>query len=436
MSIGASRQGFARYCLGAVCMLAAMFGVASAAAAEPSPATIPAATPTIADDALRVALVTVAPGAIYWERFGHNAILIEDRERHTTALYNFGYFDFAQKNFFLNFIRGRMWYRLAQTDPADDLDNYRAEGRSVWLQALHLSAAAKRQLAAALAWQALPENAEYRYDYYRNNCSTKVRDALDVASGGQLRAQSLGRGRGETYRSLSLAYARAIPWLAVGIHLGLGQRADRRINLWEEAFLPLRLRDLVSETRLAAADGTVRMLADAPRALLIAPHAEQIPPPPFWLPQAFVLGLSGALLLGFGVSARAPRRVAASAVGGALISAVIGLIGLLLAGLWLLTDHEIAWANTNLWLFSPLSLLLVPTWWRLRRPAARPGVIAIALAVLIVASTLVVIVLDMLKLFPQSQIEWLAGLLPWHLSVLYSLWQRQSRPTSPGGAQK
>lgn len=387
---------------------------------------VPAARPAEADDSLRVALVTVAPGAIYWERFGHNAILIQDQQRQTARMYNFGFFDFEQKNFLLNFVRGRMWYRLAVTDPDNDLENYRAEGRSVWLQELHFSAAAKQQLAESLAWQALPENAEYHYDYYRNNCSTKVRDALDVASGGQLRTQSLGRGRGETYRSLSLAYARAIPWLAVGIHLGLGPSADRRINVWEEAFLPLRLRDLVAETRLTAADGAVSALADAPRLLVAADQGDQVPPPPFWLPQAFVIGLVGALMLGFGLCAKASRIVALSAISAALVSALIGLIGLLLSGLWLWTDHEIAWANTNLWLFSPLCLLLQPAWWRLRRPHGRPGVIAIGLATLVLASTPVVIVLDMLKLFPQWQNEWLALLLPWHTAVLYALWRRQS----------
>lgn len=380
-------------------------------------------------ESLRVALVTAAPGAIYWERFGHNAILIEDTVSGDSRMYNFGWFDFGQENFMLNFVRGRMLYMLAATDPARDIANYRAEGRSVWLQELDLDAAQKFALAQRLAINSQPENAEYRYDYYVNNCSTKVRDALDDVLGGALKREALGRGRGESYRSLSLAYARPIPWLALGIHLGLGPNADRRINFWEEAFLPLRLRDLVRDLQVPATDGTMHPLVSAERELFAGALNDQLPAQPFWFWRFLLLGLATATLIGAGLYSQRSYLRRTAALTAATLSALIGLIALGLAGLWLATDHEIAWRNANLWLFSPLSLLLVWPLWRLRGDGVVVGRSTRLIAALNLTTALLVLASIFLKLNVQSQTDWLALILPWHLMV-WALLSRQRSPTA------
>lgn len=370
---------------------------------------------------LRVALVTAAPGAIYWERFGHNAILIENTISGDSRLYNFGWFDFEQENFMLNFARGRMQYMLAATDPLRDIAGYRADDRSVWLQELNLDAQQKATLAERLERSALPENANYRYDYYLNNCSTKVRDALDEVLDGALQKQSLGRGRGESYRSLSLAYARPIPWLAVGIHLGLGPAADRRVNFWEEAFLPLRLRDLVAETQVFDASGNARSLVIAERTLFAGARDDRVPAQPDWFWRFLTFGAVLAALVGFGLRSdqRALRWSAALLAAGCSFS--FGLIGLALAGLWWGTDHQIAWQNANLWLFCPLTVVLAWPLWRLRRPQARTTTAARVIAMVVLGIGLLVLASVVLKLNVQSQADWLALLLPWHLMVWLAL---------------
>ncbi len=381
--------------------------------------------PFAADD-LRVALITAAPGALYWERFGHNAILIEDERDGSRRLYNFGWFDFQQENFLLNFVRGRMLYRLAVTNPDYDLAGYREDGRSVWLQELDLDAAQKIALAELLNQHARPGHDEYRYDYYLNNCSTKVRDALDTVLGGQLKAASVARGRGETYRSLSLAYAREIPWLATGIHLGLGPMADRRINFWEESFLPLRLRDLVAETSIGDAQSGTRPLVLHQRVLFEGPHSDQIPAAPPWFCIFLLAGIVLATVMEWAMRSARPITRTIAAGSSAAISLGFGLLGIGLLGLWLGTDHQIAWRNANLWLFSPLCLLLAWPLWRLRRPAAASGLAARGIAVVVLVVALLALVAGLLKLNTQSQSTWLALLLPWHLMV----WHRLSASTA------
>jgi hypothetical protein len=130
-----------------------------------------------AEPALEVTLVTVEPGALYWQRFGHNAILVRAPGAARSISYNFGYFDFGQPDFLIRFLRGRMLYQAVALDGDSDIAGYLADGRRVWLQRLRLSPEGARALALHLADHVRPENRDYRYDYYTINCSTKVRDA-------------------------------------------------------------------------------------------------------------------------------------------------------------------------------------------------------------------------------------------------------------------
>ncbi len=414
-----SRIGF-RAALCFIALAMALLGNGTANAQSPAPD----------GSSLRVALVTAAPGAIYWQRFGHNAILIEDSISGDRRLYNFGWFDFGQENFMLNFVRGRMLYLLAATDPDRDIAGYRAEGRSVWLQELDLDAAQKLALARKLALNAQPENAEYRYDYYVDNCSTRVRDALDEVLGGAIKRQSLGRGRGETYRSLSLAYARPITWLALSIDLGLGPAGDRPINFWEEAFLPLRLRDLVNEIRIDDASGTPRPLVRQQRILFAGPLDDNVPREPDWFVHFLLIGFALSTVLGWALrSERATLRTTAAGIAAAG-SALIGLIGLGLLGLWFGTDHEITWRNANIALFSPLSLLLVPALWRLRHPLSRVGALPPVVAMIVLTGFGVCVVAGLLKFNIQAQFNWLPLLAFWHVLVWTTLAAARARASS------
>ena len=139
---------------------------------------------SVEEAAPRIGVLTMGPGDIFWERFGHDAIVVEDPNTGSQTSYNFGYFDLAEPGFVGRFIRGEMQYMLVALPLQDDLQQYRDNGRGVSVQWLDLEPAQATALAAALAENARPENARYRYDYFRDNCATRVRDALDRALGG------------------------------------------------------------------------------------------------------------------------------------------------------------------------------------------------------------------------------------------------------------
>ena len=136
---------------------------------------------------LEVSLITYGPGAVYWERFGHDAIRIRDRVSGESADFNYGVFDFEDSAFLWNFARGHMRYMI-DIQPSDLYQkDYIKAGRSVVAQRLALSTAQAVSLRAFLLWNLRPENVGYNYDYLTDNCATRVRDALNSALGGALK---------------------------------------------------------------------------------------------------------------------------------------------------------------------------------------------------------------------------------------------------------
>ena len=369
---------------------------------------------TLASAAPRVGVVTMEPGVEYWARFGHDAILIDDRAddpASTPLLYNYGYFDFDQPGFLLHFAQGYMSYMLAAVPLDEDLAGYRDEGRGVTLQWLDLSPAQAQKLARFLAWNARPEHATYRYDYFTANCSTKVRDALDAATDGLLRRQLSSPSQGLTYRSEAVRLGSPLPWLGLSMHFALGAYGDRPLSLWDEAFVPMRLRDALRSVRTAR--GTPLVLAES----TLLPNRLPLPPDetPNWRWRFLGLGLALAALALLGMR-RAPRTTAVFAGGFWLIC---GLAGLALAALWGWTEHVAIWGNENLLLTNPLCLLLLPGAWQLARGRQPPRWHwPIVRTIALIAG--VALFLKFLPFRIQRNGDWIALFLPIHLALAYA----------------
>lgn len=363
----------------------------------------------------RALLATMAPGTAFWSVFGHNALVIEYADAPAQS-FNFGYFDFAEPGFLSNFVFGRMEY-LAVRLPADrDLGMYLEDQRSVVLQDLALDAQQLVALAALLETHVRPENAHYRYDYFRNNCSTKVRDALDTVTGGAVRAALAARSHGYNFRGLALAQSGAVPWMYAGMHAGLGRVADRPLSLWDESYIPQLLMEALREVRVPSAEGGLRPLIAAER--LLDPRLPMPSPrtaPPLTWPWFLLAGLAWSLLLW-----RARGRWGALLVLGS--AAVLGMGGLLLVFFWGFSEHWAAAENQNLVLFNPL-YLLVPI--LVRRPHAAARMAAACFALGAFGSFLKV-----LPALDQQNLEWVLLLLPVHWAIWRQRLQR-ARSSTP-----
>jgi len=371
---------------------------------------------------VRIGVATVQPGEVFFERFGHNALVVDTPGQADPIVYNFGQFDPDAPEFVADFIRGRMQYSMAALPLSVDLHYYRQDGRGVSIQWLDLDQTAASALATALAENVRPEHARYRYDYFTANCSTKVRDALDDALGGALRRQLETRSRGNTYRSEAVRLAAPVAWMWLGFDLLLGPAADRPNALWQDAFVPMRLAAALDDISGPEARPLVR------ETIQLLPH--HLPPEPpesrrAWWPWLLVGALFALGIVSAGQ--RHPRRIAALALP---LWALGGLLGGLMLYLWFGTEHIYGWANQNLWLLSPLSLALLPGAWRLARGRA-PGRVFGGLLALVALSAVIALFIYWLSALPQRNAHWISLLLPIHIALWWRLGRGMSK--SNGG---
>ncbi len=379
-------------------------------------------------DSLQISVLTFGPGEIYWERFGHNAILVRDSADGSATAYNYGMFDFRQKNFFLNFARGYMTYRIAADPLERDLDIYRYEGRWVQEQQLNLTPAQRVALSDFLQWNVRPENRNYRYDYFLSNCSTKLRDALDQVLGGALRRELQGKTTAYSYRFDAVRLVSPDLFAGLGMDVALGPTADVPQSGLQESFVPMVLMQQLREAKITDTEGREQPLVREDTRILEAQIPDDPKQPPDWRFPFFLAGLGlGALLylLGRLHGMRAARL--GFAVLATAWSLLCGVCGLILLALWFLTQHWAGWHNENLLLLNPLCLLLLPTWVLWARASWKPRPWARLLIRIVVALGLFSMLLRWMPGCYQANLPWILLLLPPHMALLESARSRESR---------
>jgi len=403
-------------------LLLCLLGPATPLRAQPL---LPA--PAGSGDNLEISVLTFGPGEIYWERFGHNAILVRDRAAGSAIAYNYGVFDFRQKNFFLNFARGRMVYRIAADPLERDLDLYRYEGRWVQEQKLNLEPAQRAALRDFLEWNLRPENRNYGYDYFISNCSTKVRDALDRVLGGRLDAQLQAQATPYSYRFDAVRLIAPDFIAGIGMDVALGPTADLPQSGLQRSFVPMVLMQQLRQVRITDAQGHAQPLVREDTRLVEAQIPDDPPQPPDWRLPFLLAGLGiGALLL----LLAAQRRRRAARLGFAVLAAawslLCGVCGLLLLAIWFLTQHWAGWHNENLLLLDPLCLLLLPAAAASARAGWKPGAWALRLAWIVAALAAFSLLLRLVPGCHQANLPWILLLLPPHLALLHGLRQRRA----------
>ena len=328
-----------------------------------APPAAAAATPVV-PQALTVTLVTFGIGPAVWERFGHNALWIHDGEAGTDIAYNWGLFDFEQPGFFRRFLTGDTKYWMAGEDAFAMISAYQSAGRSVTLQTLNLTPEQARTLNDLVLRNAREENKYYRYDYYRDNCSTRLRDVMDRALGGAMRRATDTIRTTLTYRGESVRLTEGDIPIQAGIDIALGRPADAPLSAWESFFIPMRLRDAARIVRIPRAGGETVPLVASER--LIAPSeavarvVEARTPPDHSRRNLIVGALLAAFVVVLGLLMRAHRWAAwIVALLGGVWSLLCGTLGVVLLLAWVATKHAFWAQNENLLVLSPLALALV-----------------------------------------------------------------------------
>jgi len=317
------------------------------------------AIPTLSDSA-RVSLISILPGDDLYSLFGHSALRVRDPVLGIDVSYNFGTFDFGDSplemaKFVGLFTYGDLHYRLDRQDPGLVIAWYWQQmGRASVEQTFDLTAAEVRELFRRLEINALPENMYYQYDFFFDNCATRLLDVLEAVAGPGLRFDAPPPGR--SFRRLLDPFLVANPWVDVGMDLGLGRPADRMATAREATFLPRHLMEYVATGVLEGDDGAQRPLVRRTEVLTGPTDPSWTPTPaPPW---AKILGWA-LLAAGLGLTvldARAGRR--SRRVFDAVLYGVLGVAGLAIVFLWFVSLHTVTKTNLNLFWALPTHLAL------------------------------------------------------------------------------
>jgi hypothetical protein len=338
---------------------AVLWAGAGVARAELMPLPTPRST-----DGLLVYVLTFGPGDHPFFKFGHDAIWIHDTEGGTDKVYNFGTFAFSPR-VILDFLHGRMTYWLSVSGLPVTLASYEHENRAIDVQELRLSPGSKLTLQARLEEDACPENRDYKYDYFLDNCSTRVRDAIDASVGGALQASAQTPAR-LTLRGQALRMTADYWPLYVALDIVLGPDTDRPIDRWGEMFIPQELARGLAAVTVDTPAGARPLVKDA-RTVFPAHRPPPLETPPARGRTFFVAGCAlGLLFFLLGWAGRHPRlaggaRLACRALHGLLLAAwglASGFVGGFLVYAWALTDHVVAHRNQNILLFAPWAIAL------------------------------------------------------------------------------
>lgn len=354
-------------------------------------------------------LITIGPGEEVWEKYGHNMLRIRvpdrggDASKELDISYNWGLFDFNQPNFIGNFVLGRMTYTMDGDLTAAWLEDYRVHNRHITRQQLNLRPEQVIILLRLCEENRKPPNKDYTYDYFRDNCATRVRDMINQGTGGELKrlaeAQQAAHP-GMSYRQHALRLMQDDWLLATGIDLALGPATDVPLSTWDACFVPMEMLPVVAQ-----------MSTEQP-----APWKSTRPKEPDNVPRRWPLLTTIGVACAFALAALAKSKWRKFAIASLSLWWVLSTIaaGFMLF-VWCFTDHWCAYRNQNLLHFSPIALPALialaamrrrPTW--LKWPA-----------VAIVAIAIVAAVLKLVGLLSQDNAAFIGLSLPLNLAAVY-----------------
>lgn len=305
-------------------------------------------------DSARISLLTVAPGDMLYSTFGHSAIRVWDAANRLDRCYNYGTFQFDQPNFLLKFCQGRLLYFL-DTEPYRSFEYGNLYDRRPMVEQLfNLNPAERQRLFDLLEENALEQNKYYKYDFFYDNCATRIRDIVQECFFHQVNFDTSSLPPNQTMRQLLRPYLSNMPWTQFGIDLGLGLPADRVALAEDYMFLPDYVHDLFARATLGNGAALVKQERKIPNQPL--PQKASYEPGFFGKP-LWVMCLIAIIGL---LSMANPRT---ERIFDAIFWFTLGLAGLVLLLLWAATDHSTTKYNWNILWALPTHLLF---FWRRR----------------------------------------------------------------------
>jgi hypothetical protein len=296
-------------------------------------------------------LLTCGPGTETYSIYGHSALRIVIPASGSDSIYNWGVFDFDTPNFAWKFAKGRLDYMLIAESVRSFVGVYQYEHRYVYSQKLNINPAETRKLVELVNENLRPENIKYRYDFFYDDCSTRIRDIIEKAIGDKLRYPPDEKDSKTSFRDMVAKYQRPYPWLRFGVDLIMGSTADKKVKFRERMFLPVDMMEGLSGTRVQR-DGKMIPLLQNP-VVLVDFQTPDLKPGFFTAPP-FVF--SFVLILVLIVAALTKNRKLIRLID-ILIYSVFSILALLMIFFNFFTDHIQMQSNLNIIWLNPIIIV-------------------------------------------------------------------------------
>jgi hypothetical protein len=296
-------------------------------------------------------LITCGPGTETYSIYGHSALRIVIPEKHIDAVYNWGVFDFSTPNFVWKFAKGRLDYMLIAESMNSFLESYFYEKRYVYSQKININSKETQLLTELINENLKPENIKYRYDFFYDDCTTRIRDLLEKSIGEKLKYPPPEPGKTPTFRDMVAKYQNPYPWYKFGVDLIMGSTADKKAGFRDRMFLPLDMKEELSETHILR-EGKMIPLLQNPQTLVdfeapVTKHKFLIAPP-----FIFTLVLTIVLIMAGLLKNRKIIRLI-----DIIIYAVYSILSILMIFFNFFTDHQQMRMNLNIIWLNPFIMV-------------------------------------------------------------------------------
>ena len=293
-----------------------------------------------------ISIITAGPGEVLYEGFGHSAIRVKDASFDT--VYNYGFFDFNAPNFYLNFTKGKLLYKLESYPFYYFVRSYQKDKRWIKEQILNLNQQEKQEFYEYLENNAKPENATYLYDPFFNNCATILREITDTILKNNVTFNEDHIIENLTFRQLMNNEIHWNTWGSFGINLALGSKLDEVTSPKQHMYLPDYVYSGFKNATVNRDSNTLNLIK---KEQYILKFNELKTKPSFFNP---FLVFSFILFIGLLITFKDVKGKQRTKWFDFILFFSTGIIGVIIVFLWFFTNHSTTPANYNfLWAFAP-----------------------------------------------------------------------------------
>lgn len=304
----------------------------------------------LSDDA-EASVLTFGPGNSLNDAFGHNAFRIKDKAKGIDIVYGYGQYDFDAPNFYLKFARGKLNYLISRHFYSDIFNYYSRENRTINEQVLNLSTEQKQKLFHYLEDNYKPENRKYLYDFFYDNCATKIRDVLSTVTNNAITFKKPESFEPKTFRTLIYEHVDKNSWGSFGIDVALGSVVDRQASANEFMFLPKYIHAFFEVSKINGNEDLVKS------SKVLYKRKDDNSSSGFIFSPLVILGLLAIVILFITYKDfKGQKRTKWLDI---TLFSLTGIIGILLLLLWFGTNHTATWQNYNLLWACPLNIIVI-----------------------------------------------------------------------------